>query len=202
MKLLISARSPFARRVRLALLESGIEFEAQIFDVFKPTAELLAKNPLARVPTLVTKDGQAIIESSLILNFLEKTESKLSTLFKRSNKSQFWNLSGICVGLMEKAVEFYLEKMRPDSHQDQEVLSEINRAVELSLPMLAQAVTQKEGAYLFGDDLSQADIDLSVALTYLGLRHSKNWQTQFPVLKQYADQLESRPHFQQTSPPP
>ena len=50
--LYISARSPFARRVRLALLENKIRFSEKVFDVFNPLPELITVNPLARVPAL------------------------------------------------------------------------------------------------------------------------------------------------------
>lgn len=65
--LYISARSPFARRVKLALLENKITFEQKILNVFEPQPELTSLNPLSRVPVVKLKDGQVLIDSNLIL---------------------------------------------------------------------------------------------------------------------------------------
>src|ERR1700746_892803 len=68
--LFISARSPFARRVRIALHENGVDFQERVFDVFQPNPELWKANPLARVPALLLKNSHVLIDSSLILQAL------------------------------------------------------------------------------------------------------------------------------------
>ncbi len=74
-ELFISLRSPFARRVRLALLENQISYKEIVCDVFKPTAELIAVNPLIRVPVLRLHSGDVLIDSNLILQALYETLS-------------------------------------------------------------------------------------------------------------------------------
>src|SRR4051812_17093176 len=76
--LLASPRSPFARRIRLAFRESGLRFEERILDVLKPNPEVIAKNPMGRVPTVILASGETLYESGNILQLLyEGSENPL-----------------------------------------------------------------------------------------------------------------------------
>ena len=55
--------SPFARKVRLALKEKGLEFELQVEKVWERREAFLALNPASEVPVLVEDDGSAVIGS-------------------------------------------------------------------------------------------------------------------------------------------
>ena len=81
MKLLMNTTSPYARIARVALWEKGFsDIETRIVDPWGDTPELLAANPAARVPTLVTDDGQTLTESLLIVLWLEETKPEPSRL--------------------------------------------------------------------------------------------------------------------------
>src|ERR1035437_2703351 len=67
-----SLRSPFARRIRLALHRLGVSYEEKMVDVFQDNPDLNAVNPLGLVPTLVTANG-AITDSTNILEYLNDT---------------------------------------------------------------------------------------------------------------------------------
>src|SRR5499427_1644563 len=65
--------SPFVRRVAIAMRLYGIAFEHRPWSTFGD-AELIAPyNPLRRVPTLVLDSGEALIESTAILDYLDET---------------------------------------------------------------------------------------------------------------------------------
>jgi glutathione S-transferase len=69
-----SQRSPFARRIRLALNRLQIEATEEFVDVFANPASLNAVNPMGAVPTLMTRDFGPICDSTNILEYLhEKT---------------------------------------------------------------------------------------------------------------------------------
>ena len=81
MKLLMNTTSPYARIARIALWEKGLsEIETRIVDPWGDTPELLDANSAARVPALVTDDGQALTESLLIVLWLEKVRPEPSLL--------------------------------------------------------------------------------------------------------------------------
>jgi glutathione S-transferase len=63
--------SPFVRRVGIALTLYGMEFEHRPWSSFGDADRLRAYNPLTRVPTLVLDDGTALIDSHIILDYLD-----------------------------------------------------------------------------------------------------------------------------------
>jgi glutathione S-transferase/RNA polymerase-associated protein len=62
--------SPFAQKVKMALIEKELEFDCVVPDLSAPDAYFLVVSPLREVPVLVD-DGVVIFESSVILGYLE-----------------------------------------------------------------------------------------------------------------------------------
>ena len=67
--LLYSNGSPFARRVRVVLIEKNLEFESDIYDGLRPIPEIKDQNPALQVPVLYDRD-QCLFGSNLILQYL------------------------------------------------------------------------------------------------------------------------------------
>jgi hypothetical protein len=63
--------SPFVRRVAIAMRLYGIAFEHRPWSTFGDADKIAPYNPLRRVPTLVLDDGEALIESAMILDHLD-----------------------------------------------------------------------------------------------------------------------------------
>ena len=63
MKLYWSSRSPFVRKVMVAAHEVGlagrIRTERVVVSAAAPNAEVMAVNPLNKIPTLILDDGSA-----------------------------------------------------------------------------------------------------------------------------------------------
>src|SRR5205807_9142459 len=64
--------SPFVRRVAIALRLYGLAFEHRPWSTFGDADKIARYNPLRRVPALVLDDGEALIESTAILDFLDE----------------------------------------------------------------------------------------------------------------------------------
>src|SRR5262245_9129477 len=72
MKLYGALLSPFVRKVKIMLEEKGIAHECENLIPLPKTPELLAMNPVGKIPILV--DGELTIpDSSVICAYLEKT---------------------------------------------------------------------------------------------------------------------------------
>lgn len=70
--ILISASpSPFARKVRIALIEKGIPFTVQNEVPWHANTRTPQYNPLEQLPVLIPDEGDAVFESSYILEWLE-----------------------------------------------------------------------------------------------------------------------------------
>jgi glutathione S-transferase len=74
MKLLNSALSPFAARVRLAIHAKSLPVEIVPAGMWLPSGQkspdYLALNPMGKVPTLILDDGSALPESDTIVEYL------------------------------------------------------------------------------------------------------------------------------------
>lgn len=201
--LFVSARSPFARRVRVALLETGLPSQERAEDVLAPTDELIAVNPLARVPTLVTTAGEVMVESGLILQHLWEGLGGAASPLRPADAASRRRadlLSGLAVGLNDKSVEHYFERLRPAPHQDPALLQEVRGCVERTLRTFERALDGRE--HLVGDGLTFADLDVSIALTYLDLRVDRTWKARLPALAALQARAEARESMRRTAPPP
>lgn len=69
MRLLLSATSPYARKVHVALLEKGVPFQPAFVTAADPS--VAAANPLGKVPALVRADDTVLYDSPVILQYLE-----------------------------------------------------------------------------------------------------------------------------------
>ena len=61
--------SPFVRRVAIAMRLYGIKFDHKPWSTFGDADKIAPYNPPRRVPTLVLDDGEALIESHIILDY-------------------------------------------------------------------------------------------------------------------------------------
>ena len=73
MRLFYTVGSPFARIVRIALLETGLDARVTKQEVIRQRlysveSVVLAFNPVGRVPTFELDDGTILSESKLILD--------------------------------------------------------------------------------------------------------------------------------------
>jgi glutathione S-transferase len=76
--------SPFVRRVAIALRLYGLAFEHWPWSTFGDADKIAPYNPLRRVPTLVLDDGEALIESTIILDYLDELVGAEKAMLPRS----------------------------------------------------------------------------------------------------------------------
>ena len=85
MKLYYSLASPYVRKVVVTAIEAGLNSEiervAPLDNIWigDGDAEVSDNNPLGKIPTLITRDGNALVDSTLICEYLSclKPEAKL-----------------------------------------------------------------------------------------------------------------------------
>ncbi|MDP5360372.1 MAG: glutathione S-transferase N-terminal domain-containing protein, partial [Paracoccaceae bacterium] len=75
MQLLISPASPFVRKVRVLLREADLLGAVEEVTVstspLNSAPEVVAANPLGKIPALIRADGPAIYDSRVITRFLD-----------------------------------------------------------------------------------------------------------------------------------
>jgi glutathione S-transferase len=198
--LYISLRSPFARRIRLALHRLNISYDEKTVDVFQDNPDLLAANPLGLVPTLKTADGP-ITDSANILEYLDETHGGIWPEDPRA-KINARQISVWSEGVMQSLVLYFQEaKMHEVPSPRWE--KEHSDTIEATLSYLDEAPKDvwftTEPA---SEGLTQAAWDLCVALEYMDLRLAElNWRAKYPGFMSILEAARKNSYFCETTPP-
>ena len=198
MKLFYVPGSPYARMVRVALLETGLMARVTPVEVTlrDPASALLPFNPVGRVPSLELDDGTVLSESLLILPFLDRLHDGARLI--PAEPARLAAL-GTAIGFLDGIAVWNRALRIPVADQHPAILAlEAQRANRVA-DRLEQAVAG--GAYAGAFDASL--IALGCALGYCARRHTVwQWRDGRPVLSAWFDRVAARPSFQATIPPP
>lgn len=116
MKLIGMLDSPYVRRVAISLDLYGVDFEHQSLSVFSTFAEFSQINPVVKAPTLVLDDGTVLMDSSLILDYLESLAPADKKLLPQAPAARAHDLQllGLALAACEKSVQIvYEHNLRP-----------------------------------------------------------------------------------------
>lgn len=195
-----SLRSPFARRIRLALHRLGISYEEKMVDVFQHNPELFAANPLGLVPTLMTQHGP-ISDSMNILEYLNELHGGIwpTGMDARieSRQAVVW-----AQGIMQSLVLYFQEAKLHEVPSPRWLKDHVD-SMEDTMKLLSNAPAQIWLSNLSGSNgLTQAGWDLCVALEYMDLRLPQmEWQSKFPSFLKILEIARKDEIFLQTTPP-
>ena len=170
MKLYGMLDSPFVRRVAISLATKQLPFEHISLSVFSTFDEFSKINPVVKAPTLVLDDGTYLIDSTLILNYLDQQHAGNLGFFKLS--AQEYQLLGLALVLAEKAVQYvYESELRPAEKQVPQWKERVLLQAHQACQQLNQHVLLKQ---LESPALNQATITVAVAWRFV--------QEKFPAL--------------------
>lgn len=192
--------SPYARKVRIALIEKAIPFELVTDVPWNADTVVGRYNPLEKLPILLTDADGPIYDSSLILEYIELTypdpplvpaDPKRRIAAKAVEVLQ----NGIC----DSVVLTFFERARPAGAQSAEWLVRQRRKIEGGVAELARQLGDQD--YFVDGHFSLADIAAGSALGYVSLRLADfDWRSRHAQLARYFDALSRRPSFRDTIP--
>lgn len=199
MKLFISKTSPYSRKARLAIEELDLadQVEEIVADPFNPPPELLAANPLSKVPTLVTERGDALPDSALILDYLTHRKTGLAALSRGAKRWETLRRTQVADGVIDAAVAIVMEKRRPESIHyipflDRQIAN-IHRALD---------VLNGEAGLLALAHPGACEITCGAALGYLDFRLPYlEWRKERDALAAWYTVFAQRPSMLKTVPP-
>lgn len=112
--------SPFVRRVGIALTLYGLPFRQEPWSVFGDADKIRPANPLTRVPVLVLADGESLIDSHMILDFLDGQMAPDRRLFPQAepDRRRALKRAALAAGIGDKAVSLFYEKRLHDQVSD------------------------------------------------------------------------------------
>ncbi|GAB1388580.1 MAG: glutathione S-transferase [Rubrivivax sp.] len=203
MKLIGSLTSPYVRKVRVVLAEKKLDYHFVPEDPWA-SDEVMASNPLGKVPCLVMEGSEAIFDSRVIvehLDMLSPVGRLIPPAGRQRTEVRTWE--ALADGVLDAAVAARLEQWWPGRSAEQRCQAWIDRQmsrVQAALDSMAQGLADKP--WCAGGQFSLADIAVGSALSYLDFRFAElDWRAQRANLGRLLDKLAARPSFIDSAPP-
>src|SRR5881628_794201 len=128
--------SPYVRRCAVSMKLMGIPFEHRSLSVFRTFEQFRAINPVVKAPTLVCDDGTVLMDSTLILDYIESRVIPEKRLMPAEGaaRREALRLHGLALAACEKCVQVvYENNQRPEEKRHQ--------------PWLDRVISQAEAAF-------------------------------------------------------
>lgn len=201
MKLFYAPTSPYVRKVMVVAHETGLVDKLELlFSGTTPLAgdkELLAHNPLGKIPALVTDEGSCLFDSPVICEYLAASAAD-TTLFPPSGSRRWEALTQQALGdgLLDAALLARYEiLMRPEAERSLEWRGAQLRKVEAALDRIEALLPE------IGDEVTIGAITFGCGLGYLDFRFPElNWRERRPVAKRWFASFDERPAMVATRP--
>ncbi|NYS78287.1 MULTISPECIES: glutathione S-transferase N-terminal domain-containing protein [Halomonadaceae] len=198
MELYLNATSPYARLVRIVLLEKGLADAVTLkwCDPWADDADLLKANPAGRIPALVTEENTTLSESMLIAVYLDSV-SPNPAMLPAASLGDVLHLAGRGQNLMDAAFTTVIARKHYGNAIDESELGQRrSRAIQRLLKQLNSELGEKQQA----SAINLGEIAIAVALDYLAFRLPEvNWQEEYPQLLAWQAGVIARESFQKTA---
>lgn len=199
MKLLQSPTSPYARKVRIVILEKGLADRVAMETANPAGAEVdtvCKANPLGKVPCLIREDGTGLYDSPVICEYLDSL--KPSPILLPASGEARWTvlrIQALADGVMDAAVSSRMEAFRKEGERSADMVAHWRSGIVRGLEQLA-----REPHLSAGFDL--AHISTAAALGYIYFRLGDLAQASMPAtLAAWWDKAQTRPSVRDTAPP-
>jgi glutathione S-transferase len=194
MKLAYSPASPYVRKVTACAIKRGVQIERLKIGTTDP--ELLKFNPLSKVPTLITDDGQHLFDSPVICEYLDSVGSA-PKLFPAAGPARWKALTqeALADGILDATQPRRREVALPqdDGRKDY---------IKLQQGKVARALDEFEKqADSLGNLDTIGEITIGCALGYLDFRYANEpWRPGHPKLEAWYAKVSKLPPLADTVP--
>jgi glutathione S-transferase len=189
-----SPRSPYVRKVMIAIAEMGLQDRIEIVRTVAggttPHLELMKINPVGKIPTLELPDGTAVYDSPVIMEYLD-TLHQGPKLYPVAWPERLTALRrhALGQGMLDNALPLLAEGFRPPERQ-----SEPHKALWRTKLVACVEALEGEAEDLGRDAFSVGHIAIGVALGYLDFRFaSLAWREGHPKLAAWFETFNARP---------
>lgn len=199
MKLLWAPPSPFVRKVRVVLHETGQTGDVELVQAqaspVQTGADLASVNPAGKIPALIRDEGPALYDSRVICRFLDARAG--SGLYPESRLWDVLTLEATGDAMMDAGVlMIYERRARPEAERSESWVegqwARIDRCLD--------ALNQRWMSHLAGP-LDMGHISVGCALGYLDFRHdARNWRQGRDALAGWFEGFAARDSMTATAP--
>ena len=199
MQLLVSPASPFVRKVRVLIREAKLMDTVEETDVsttpMNSAPDVVAANPIGKIPALIRADGPGIYDSRVITRFLDDLAG--TDLYPQSRIWEILTLEATADGIMDAAVSMtYEARLRPREKQSSEWIE----AQWAKAARGIAAVNSRWMSHLTGP-LNIGQIGMACALSYVDLRHDdRGWRNGNEALANWHADFAARDSMVATKP--
>ena len=201
MKLRYTVTSPFARKVVVAAIETGLIDRIELVPTSPrdPATGLAAENPLGKIPVMITDNGRPLFDSAVICEFLDGLHGDPARrLFPPAGPAR-WDalrLHALGDGMLDAATAVLMERrFRPEDKRWREGQDALLEKVTRSLDYL------EGGAPGFGPGVDIGAIAIGCAIGYLDFRFAElEWRRGRGRLAGWYEALARRPSMTRSQP--
>lgn len=200
MKLYVTPGSPYARMVRIFILEKGLADRIEIIAAQTRLANspYYAINPSGRVPYLVRDDGVGMEESAVICAYLDQLDGEPAFAIPEGEPGwEARRLEALARSFMDGLAVWSRELARK---QDERSPTTIRHETSRSVRMADLWERQIQHPYMQGP-FNMAQITLACALGLAARNPDFQWRGGHPQLCAWYDRIAARPAFAATAPP-
>ena len=191
--------SPFVRRTAIAMRLYGVNFQHRPWSTFADADKIAPYNPLRRVPTLVLDDGEALIDSTAILDYLDELvgPEKAMIAAKGIERRQHLRIIALATGLGDKSVSLVYERVLR-KEQLKLWVDRCEAQITGALDALEKERVTVTTPYLFGNRIGHSDIALACTLRFTKEAHPPLFSARaYPALSGHAALCEALPPFKE-----
>ncbi len=199
MKLLGSLTSPFVRQARVVIAEKQLTERIPLVETnpFENPPELLAANPLGKVPALIGSEIGTLHDSRLICEYIDSLNEQPRLLPAAGDER--WRVllrQATAAGVMDTAAAHVMESRRADGMISPQWQERRNMAMRRGVQAIADELHGTSPA------LDMGTIATACALAYLDFRHPQiSWRQDHPELAVWLDDFAQRESMRTTAPP-
>lgn len=195
-------RSPYTRRVAITLAAHGVPYEQRCLSGFGNREEVRQYNPLGRIPAVVLDDGETLIDSGAIVDFLDERYGgeRPTVPTAGAERRAVLRLAAIMMGACDKGLQAAyhrnhtpVDKLHPPWIDD--CIAQVRSAL-----LAVDAMVDPVAPYLMLGRLTQADITTFVAERLARFGLNVDTATDMPRLHAHVRKLADEPAFRSTEP--
>jgi glutathione S-transferase len=201
MKLIGMLDSPYVRRVAICLKLLKLDFEHESISVFSTYDQFARINPVVKAPTLIADNGQTVMDSTVILQYLATLAGPNQRLFPTRPDAALRaaRLTGLALAACEKSVQIVYERnLRPVEKQHEPWVDRVSTQLfaayaELERELAAAALPVEASQF------DAADVTVAVAwhFTQMMLPGMVS-KAEHPFLQSFSELAEGLPVFLDT----
>ena len=200
MQLYISPGSPYARIVRIVVIEKGLSAKVDVISAKTRTTDspYYQINPSGRVPYLVCDDGLGLEDSGLICSYLDHLEGNPGFAVPADGSGfEARRLEALVRSTLDGLAVLGREKWRPANEQSPKIVRhETDRANRL-LNLWEEQINHP----MFHGQLNMVQIVFGCTLGFADLIPDFSWRSSHPKLNHWFEAISARQSFVETRPP-